>query len=114
VEEVKIAMAASSVLLLIPPLSFSSVIKPVKGGQAQKIVRSDKEERFDFGSVPAGARLSMKWPDKNGNLTGPISNSYPIAIVSSKDRTNCQRPLWVAVLSGSESGITVSFGSEKK
>jgi hypothetical protein len=131
-------MAASSILLLIPSFSFSSVIdppplkvsqvcgvaitadaqltlRPTTGNQAEKSVRTDKEGKFDFGRVPEGAyRLSVKWPDEKGNLKGPISNSYPIAVVSSKDRNSCQRPLWVGVLSGSESGITVSFKSEKK
>ena len=90
-------------------------LKPSKLDQLTISTESDKIGNFDFGSVPAGEyRLSMMWPDKEGKLVGPISNAYPIKVVSSKVYSGCQRPLEVGILSGTESGIKVGFKSESK
>jgi hypothetical protein len=90
-------------------------LKPSKLDQSAISTQSDKIGNFDFGEVPTGEyRLSMMWPDKAGKLDGPISNSYPIKVVSSKVHSGCQRPLEVSILSGTESGIKVSFKSESK
>jgi hypothetical protein len=86
------------------------ILKPDDSRQTERSVRSDKDGKFDFGSVPAGVyRLSMKWPDQGGNFSGPIHNSYPIRVVSTQTFTGCRRPLEVGVLRGSESGLAVSF-----
>ena len=89
-------------------------LKRAGGQESFAKVRSDKDGKFDFGAVPAGLyRLSMMWLDGTGKPQGPISNAYPIKVISTTE-VGCRRPLLVSELTGSESGLTVSFGSENK
>jgi hypothetical protein len=138
VEEVKrTAVIASVMFLLFSSSCFSELIDPPPlkvrrvcgtamvagaelelkrdGGQESFAkVRSDKEGKFDFGAVPVGLyRLSMTWLDGTGKIQGPIHNTYPIKVTGTNE-VGCRTPLLIGELSGSESGLTVSFGSENK
>jgi hypothetical protein len=136
VEEVNRAAIVASVLFLLfssscfselidpPPLKVARVcgvamvagaeleLKRAKGQDSVAKVVSGSDGKFDFGSVAPGLyRLSMKWKNQAGEFGGPIQNSYPLRVTTNKE-VSCKRPLFVRELSGSESGLAVSFGSE--
>jgi hypothetical protein len=132
VEEVKRTALAASAFVFISIQSFRSVIDPqalkvrqvcgtaaiasaqlslrAEGSTSEIHVPTAHNGTFSFGNIPAGIyRLSTTWQEKNGNVQQPIHNSCPIKVIGTNAAAACRRPVWVDMLRGSESGLTVSF-----
>ena len=93
--------------------SAKLTLRSTGNAENEYVVHADGSGKFDFGVVATGTyRLSMTWLDEKGNNQPPIHNAYPIKVSRPIASSVCKRPIVVGFLSGTESGLAVSFRNE--